>query len=72
MLLHHILYRSFIIPFLLCFLSCNNKSEGKESYSAKELLNSKLSDSIQPYVKYNNSLMAFTQVTLIDGTGNPI
>lgn len=64
------LYRYFIIVFIVCFSSCRNTS-GRKSFSDEQFnqnQNFKLSDSLLPYVKYRENLMAFTNVTLIDGT----
>lgn len=65
-------YLYFILTFFLCFLSCKNTSGTHESISNRDRSNTRLPDSLVPYVKYHEGLMAFTNVTLIDGTGKSI
>ncbi|MFI0430920.1 amidohydrolase family protein [Mariniflexile sp. HMF6888] len=65
-------YPYFIITFLSFFLGCKNSSEKNDSISKEAIQNIRISDSILPYVKHQEDLMAFTNVTLIDGTGKSI
>ncbi|RXG12700.1 dihydroorotase-like cyclic amidohydrolase [Leeuwenhoekiella aestuarii] len=65
-------YIYFILTFILCFLSCKNTSERHYSFAEEQLSTTILSDSIMSCVKYHENLIAFTNATIVDGTGTSI
>lgn len=66
--------RYIIFIFFTCFFSCKNISESNGSYAHNNDPNPtvRVTDNIMPYIKYSEELIAFTNVSLIDGTGEPI
>ncbi|WP_130736781.1 amidohydrolase family protein [Flavobacterium sp. J27] len=66
------LYQHFIFIFFVCFFSCKNISTDKGLSNKQKNQNRELSDSILPYIKYQEDLIAFTNVILVDGTGKSI
>lgn len=70
MLTPGLLYRYFILPPLLCLLSCKNTSGN--SFNKIENQNIRPSDSLLSCVNYQEDLIAFTNATLVDGTGKSI
>lgn len=74
MSLPNLTYLYFIMTFLFCFSSCKNTTESKifvdKQYNKNQSI--KLSDSLRPYIKYNKDLLAFTNATIVDGTGKAI
>ena len=74
MFINHSICQYIFIASLLYFSSCINTSDGK-TYIDKpsfENHNIKLPDSLSPYIKYQEELMAFTNATIVDGTGKAI
>lgn len=67
-------YLYYILPFIFCFLSCKNTTESKKFVDKQNNENQiiKLSDSLRPYIKYHEDFMAFTNATIVDGTGKAI
>lgn len=67
-------YLYYILPFIFCFLSCKNTTESKKFVDKQNNENQiiKLSDSLRPYIKYQEDFMAFTNATIVDGTGKAI
>lgn len=63
-----------IIAVTSCLISCKNTSgsNGSRSFDKNNNLNVKIDDSLRPYIKYLADLIAFTNVTIVDGTGNSI
>ena len=74
MSLPYLTYFFFIMTFLLCFSSCKNTSESKivAIKHSNENQSIKLSDSLTPYIKYHENLLAFTNAIVVDGTGKSI
>lgn len=62
------------IVFLLCLSSCKNTTETKIFVDKQDNENQsiKLSDSLNPCIKYRADLIAFTNATVVDGTGKAI
>lgn len=74
MFINHSICQYIFIASLLYFSSCINTSDGK-TYIDKQSFenhNIKLPDSLSPYIKYQEELMAFTNATIVDGTGKAI
>ncbi len=65
-----------LVVLLFLMIGCkNNLQSDKNVASAVNSVTNDhgtLSDSLSPFVNYNKALMAFINVTLVDGTGNPI
>ncbi|WP_375578632.1 amidohydrolase family protein [Marivirga tractuosa] len=61
---------------LLLTASCQNNAKSNQqsdsSIDKTKNLNNVLADSLLPYVKYNMDVIAFTNATVVDGTGNSI
>ncbi len=59
---------------LIASCKINVKSNNKEGSAIKpvENLDETISEALLPYVKYNTTLTALTNATLVDGTGNPV
>ncbi len=74
MFINHSICHYIFIVFLLCFSSCKNNTESKIYVNKQNNENKsiKLSDSLKPYIKYNKDLLAFTNATIVDGTGKSI
>lgn len=74
MIINHLLYNYVFSVFLISFLSCKNTSESKIFVDKQNNQNQiiKLSDSLLPYIKYHEVLMAFINATIVDGTGKSI
>jgi len=74
MFINHSICQYIFIVFLLCFSSCKNTTESKIIVNKQNNENKsiKLSDSLKPYIKYNKDLLAFTNATIVDGTGKAI
>ncbi len=74
MSLPNLTYLYFIMTFLFCFSSCKNTTKSKifvdKQYNENQIIN--LSDSLKPYIKYNKDLLAFTNATIVDGTGKAL
>jgi hypothetical protein len=70
----HSLYQYVFVVFLLCFSSCKNITESKIFVNKQnnEKKSIKLSDSLKPYIRYHEELLAFTNATIVDGTGKSI
>lgn len=71
MFTNYSLYQLIIVVLTLNFSSCKSSSESK-NFTGNQNQSIKLSDSILPYINYHEDLMAFTNATIIDGTGNGI
>ncbi|WP_445456535.1 amidohydrolase family protein [Flavobacterium sp. HNIBRBA15423] len=67
-------YGYILIAVVNCFVNCNNTLEGNANgtLSKQEDQNRSLSDSLQPYIKYQKDLMVLTNATIVDGTGKSI
>lgn len=74
MSLPNLTYLYFIMTFMFCFSSCKNTTDGKIFVDKQNNENQsiKLSDSLKPYIKYHEELLAFTNATIVDGTGKSI
>ncbi|GAA0749797.1 amidohydrolase family protein [Gaetbulibacter jejuensis] len=74
MFINHSICQYIFIVFLLCFSSCKNTTESKIFVDKQNSENQsiKLSDSLKPYIKYHEDFMAFTNATIVDGTGKAI
>lgn len=61
---------------LLLSASCQNNSKSNQQSDSNITnagnLNNVLADSLLPYIKYDANIIAFTNATVVDGTGNPI
>tara|TARA_R110002049_G_scaffold116643_2_gene269369 strand:+ start:2536 stop:3990 length:1455 start_codon:yes stop_codon:yes gene_type:complete len=74
MFINHSLYQIVFVLVLLCFSSCKNSTDGKIFVDKQNNENQSiiLSDSLRPYIKYHEYLLAFTNATIVDGTGKAI
>lgn len=64
----------YSIAILICFLSCKNASEsnGNGTFGRQKNPGMGVSDSLRPYVEYQEDLMVFTNAIVVDGTGKSI
>lgn len=74
MSLPNLAYLYFIMTFLFCLSSCKNTTDCKVfvDKQSNENQSIKLSDSLRPYIEYQEDLIAFTNATVVDGTGKAI
>jgi len=74
MFINYSRYQYIFIVLLFCFSSCKDTTKNKVFVDKQnnENQNIKLSDSLLPYIKHNEDLIVFTNVTVVDGTGKSL
>lgn len=74
MFINYSRYQYIFIILLFCFSSCKDTTKNKVFVDKQnnENQNIKLSDSLLPYIKHNEDLIVFTNVTVVDGTGKSL